>query len=286
MRKNGGREWRPKGSPEPVRVHDFKDQGHGKAIPYGIFDLASEEGWVQVGIDHDPAQFAVNSIRGWWEHLGRERYPDARTLTVTADCGGADGSRTRLWKVELQRLADETGLAIQVCHFPPGTSKWNKIEHRLFSFITINWRGKPLTSLETIVNLIASTTTRSGLKVFARLDEGSYPAKVTVSDAELEAVALQGDGFHPEWNYTIEPRILIWRRLTLDVEGAAGASAYDAVGLFARHLSREVDCTPRSEVLGETLSATARCSVTDAKGQRIRGGWLGRRPFCRRVRRA
>ena len=186
----------------------------------------------------------------------------------------------------MQRLADETGLAIQVCHFPPGTSKWNKIEHRLFSFITINWRGKPLTSLETIVNLIASTTTRSGLKVFARLDEGSYPAKVTVSDAELEAVALQGDGFHPEWNYTIEPRILIWRRLTLDVEGAAGASAYDAVGLFARHLSREVDWTPRSEVLGETLSATARCSVTDAKGQRIRGGWLGRRPFCRRVRRA
>ena len=163
--KNGGREWRPKGSPEPVRVHDFKDQGHGKAIPYGIFDLASEEGWVQVGIDHDTAQFAVNSIRGWWEHLGRERYPDARTLTVTADCGGANGYRTRLWKVELQRLTDETGLAIQVCHFPPGTSKWNKIKHRLFSFITINWRGKPLTSLETIVNLIASTTTRSGWKV-------------------------------------------------------------------------------------------------------------------------
>jgi transposase len=206
--KNGGREWRPKGSPEPVRVHDFKDQELGKAIPYGILDLASEEGWVQVGIDHDTAQFAVSSIRCWWEHLGRERYPGARTLTVTADCGGSNGYRTRLWKVELQRLADETGLEIQVCHFPPGTSKWNTIEHRLFSFITINWRGKPLTSLETIINLIASTTTRGGLKVYARLDQGSYPAKVTVSDAELEAVHLHGDAFHPEWNYTIKPRVI------------------------------------------------------------------------------
>ena len=252
MRKNGGREWRPKGSPEPIRVHDFKDQGHGKAIPYGIFDLASDEGWVQVGIDQDTAQFAVNSLHGWWEHLGRERYPDARTLTVTAVCGGANGYRTRLWKVELQRLTDETGLAIQVCHFPPGTSKWNKIKHRLFSFITINWRGKPLTSLETIVNLIASTTTRSGLKVFARLDEGSYPAKVTVSHAELVAVALQGDGFHPEWNYTREPRVLTWHRLTLYAEGAVSARACGAVatGCFARLLSYEVDWTPRSEVLG------------------------------------
>jgi hypothetical protein len=206
--KNGGREWRPTGSPVPVRVHDFKDQELGKAIPYGILDLAAEEGWVQVGIDHDTAQFAVNSIRCWWEHLGRERYPEARTLTVTADCGGSNGYRTRLWKVELQRLADETGLEIQVCHFPPGTSKWNTIEHRLFSFITINWRGKPLTSLETIINLIGSTTTRSGLKVFARLDQGSYPAKVTVSDAELEAVNLHGHAFHPEWNYTIKPRVI------------------------------------------------------------------------------
>jgi hypothetical protein len=255
--KNGGREWRPKGSPEPVRVHDFKDQGHGKAIPYGIFDLASEEGWVQVGIDHDTAQFAVNSIRGWWEHLGRERYPDARTLTVTADCGGANGYRTRLWKVELQRLADETGLAIQVCHFPPGTSKWNKIEHRLFSFITINWRGKPLTELATIVNLIASTTIRSGLKVFARLDEGSSPAKVTVSDAELEAVNLHGHAFHPDWHDTREPRGIPWRCLTLYVEAAATAKAYDAVGLSVRHGSREVDGTPQSDVLDEPSSATA-----------------------------
>jgi len=207
--KNGGREWHPRGSPEAVRVHDFKDKELGKAIPYGIFDLGSEEGWVQVGIDHDTAQFAVNSIRCWWEHLGRERYPDARTLTITADCGGSNGYRTRLWKVEWQHLADETGLAIQVCHFPPGTSKWNKIEHRLFSFITINWRGKPLTSLETIINLISSTTTRGGLKVFARLDEGTYPAKITLSDAELEAAYLHGHAFHPEWNYTIKPRVII-----------------------------------------------------------------------------
>jgi hypothetical protein len=205
--KNGGREWCRTGEPVPVRVHDFKDKELGKAIPYGILDLAAEEGWVQVGIDHDTAQFAVNSIRSWWEHLGRERYPDARTLTVTADCGGSNGYRTRLWKVELQRLANETGLAIQVCHFPPGTSKWNKVEHRLFSFITINWRGKPLRSLETIINLIASTTTRGGMKVFARLDEGSYPANVTVSDAELEAINLHGHTFHPEWTYTIKPQV-------------------------------------------------------------------------------
>jgi transposase len=207
--KNSGREWHPKGSPVPVRVHDFKDKELGKAIPYGILDLAAEEGWVQVGIDHDTAQFAVNSIRSWWEHLGRERYPHARTLTITADCGGSNGYRTRLWKVELQRLADEIGLEIQVCHFPPGTSKWNKIEHRLFSFITINWRGKPLTSLETIITLIGSTTTRSGLKVFARLDQGTYPAKITVSDAELEALNLHGHAFHPEWNYTIKPRVIL-----------------------------------------------------------------------------
>jgi len=211
---------------------------------------------VQVGIDHDTAQFAVNSIRGWWEHLGRERYPDARTLTVTADCGGANGYRTRLWKVEVQRLADETGLAIQVCHFPPGTSTWNKIEHRLFSCITINWRGKTLTELATFVNLIASTTTRSGLKVFARLDEGSYPAKVTVSDAELEAVNLHGHAFLPEGNHTIEPRILTRRRLTLHVEAAATATACGAVASTARHGGREVDCTPRSDVLDETSSAT------------------------------
>jgi transposase len=204
--KNAGREWRPKGEPELVRVHDFKDPELGKAIPYGIYDLASDEGWVQVGIDRDTAQFAVASIRSWWEQLGRKRYPEASTLQITADCGGSNGNRTRLWKLELQTLADETGLRVSVCHFPPGTSKWNKIEHRLFSFITKNWRGRPLVSLETIVNLIAATTTRSGLEVYARLDEGTYPDKIKVSDAELAQIRLEGHEFHPEWNYTISPR--------------------------------------------------------------------------------
>ncbi len=189
-----------------MRTHDFKDKELGKAIPYGIYDLASDEGWVQVGIDHDTAQFAVNSIRSWWEHLGRGRYPKARRLQITADCGGSNGNRTRLWKVELQKLADRTGLEISVCHFPPGTSKWNKIEHRLFSFISKNWRGRPLVSLETIVNLIAATTTRTGLEVYARVDQRDYPDRIKVSDAQLAAVHLQGHQFHPEWNYTIKPR--------------------------------------------------------------------------------
>jgi hypothetical protein len=204
--KNGGREWRPKGQPELVRTHDFKDKELGKAIPYGIYDLADDSGWVNVGIDHDTAQFAVASIRGWWEHLGRERYPNAATLTITADCGGSNGNRTRLWKTELQRLADETGLQVEVCHFPPGTSKWNKIEHRLFSFISRNWRAKPLVSLEVIVNLIAATTSRTGLAVYAQLDERDYPDKVKVPDAELQAVDLTGHVFHPDWNYLIKSR--------------------------------------------------------------------------------
>ena len=204
--KNAGREWRPKGEPVPVRVHDFKDKELGKAIPYGIYDLADDTGWVNVGIDHDTAAFAVASIAGWWEQLGRERYPDAQTLTITADCGGSNGNRTRLWKIELQRLADQTGLELQVLHFPPGTSKWNKIEHRLFSFITQNWRGRPLESLEVIVNLIAATTTRAGLEVYAQLDERTYPDKVKVSDAELAAVQLEGHTFHPDWNYSVKPR--------------------------------------------------------------------------------
>jgi len=204
--RNAGREWRPKGSPVPVRVHDFKDKELGKAIPYGIYDLADDSGWVNVGIDHDTAEFAVASIAGWWQQLGRKRYPNAKTLTITADCGGSNGNRTRLWKVELQRLADQTGLRIQILHFPPGTSKWNKIEHRLFSFISHNWRAKPLTSLAVIINLIAATTTRTGLEVYAQLDERAYPDKVKVSDAELAAVQLKGHAFHPEWNYTIKPR--------------------------------------------------------------------------------
>ena len=202
-----GAELRPQGSPIPVRVHDFKDKELGKAIPYGVYDLAQDSGWVSVGVNHDTAAFAVQSIRSWWQQLGKARYPEAATLTITADCGGSNGNRTRLWKTELQRLCDETGLEVAVCHFPPGTSKWNQIEHRLFSFITQNWRGKPLLSREVIVNLIGATTTRTGLEVYARLDEREYPKGVTVSDAELAAVNLEGAHFHPEWNYTIKPRV-------------------------------------------------------------------------------
>jgi transposase len=204
--KNGGREWAPAGEPVQVNTHDFPSQARGKAIPYGIYDLAHDEGWVSVGIDHDTAQFAANSIHGWWEHLGRQRFPNATTLTITADCGGSNNYRTCLWKTELQKLADTTGLTLRVCHFPPGTSKWNKIEHRLFCFISINWRGKPLTSHQTVIDLIAATTTRTGLKVYARLDTNTYPDKITITDAELLAVQIQGDAFHPEWNYTITPR--------------------------------------------------------------------------------
>ena len=204
--KNAGREWRPKGQPELVRVHDFKDKQLGKAIPYGVYDIAANQGWVSVGIDHDTAQFAVNSIRSWWAHLGQQRYPDAKRLQITADCAGSNGNRVRLWKIELQKLADDTGLEISVCHLPPGTSKWNKIEHRLFSYITINWRGKPLHNLQTVINLIASTKTSTGLEVYARLDDASYPDKIRVPDDEIKAVNLHGDSFHPEWNYTIKPK--------------------------------------------------------------------------------
>jgi transposase len=204
--KNAGREWHLKGKPELVRVHDFKDKELGKAIPYGVYDLRLDEGYVNVGIDHDTAAFAVSSIRAWWEHLGRERYPNAGRLQITADCGGSNSNRVRLWKVELQKLADDTGLQLAVCHFPPGTSKWNKIEHRLFSFITMNWRGKPLVSLETIISLIGATRTQRGLEVYARLDEGAYPDKIKVSDAEFQAVNIHGEEFHPEWNYQIAPR--------------------------------------------------------------------------------
>ena len=204
--KNPGREWRPQGEPELVRVHDFKDKQLGKAVPYGIYDIGADQGWMNVGIDHDTAQFAVNSIRGWWEHLGQVRYPDATRLQITADCGGSNGNRVRLWKVELQKLTDEIGLGIHVSHLPPGTSKWNRIEHRLFCYVSMNWRGKPLVSLETMINLIGATKTNTGLEVYARLDDREYPAKVQVSAAELAAVNLHRDEFHPEWNYSIKPR--------------------------------------------------------------------------------
>jgi hypothetical protein len=204
--KNGGREWRPKGQPEDVRVHDFKIPELGRVTPYGVYDLAANAGWVSVGIDHDTAAFAVATIRRWWEQSGRLRYPAATRLLITADGGGSNGARTRLWKRELQHLADDTGLAITVGHFPPGTSKWNKIEHRLFSYITQNWRGQPLVSYAVILSLIASTTTRTGLTVQSDLDTATYPAGVTVSDAEMAALRLERDPFHGEWNYTLLPR--------------------------------------------------------------------------------
>ncbi len=204
--KNGGRELRPKGQPEQVRVHDFVDPELGRATPYGIYDLGRNSGWVSVGMDHDTAEFAVETIRRWWRTMGRPAYPEATRLLITADAGGSNGSRLRLWKVELQRLADETGLRIAVCHFPPGTSKWNKIEHRLFSYITQNWRGKPLRSFQTIVNLIAATTTTTGLKVHAELNTEAYQSGIKVSDEELALVKIRRDKFHGDWNYEIQPR--------------------------------------------------------------------------------
>jgi transposase len=203
--KNGGREWQPAGRPTAVRVHDFVDPVLGRASPSGIYDLARNTGWVNVGIDHDTATFAVESIRRWWEGMGRTVYPHATRLLICADGGGSNGSRVRLWKLELQRLADETGLAVQVCHLPPGTSKWNKIEHRLFSFISQNWRGRPLVSYEVIVSLIAATTTTAGLRVQSTLDTNRYPTGRKVSADELATVRLARDTFHGEWNYTILP---------------------------------------------------------------------------------
>jgi len=204
--KNGGREWHPQGMAEKVKVHGFVDPELGRAIPYGVYDLAANSGWVSVGVDHDTSSFAVATIRCWWNSMGSERYPNAQRLLITADGGGSNGSRVRLWKVELQKLADELGIPISVSHFPPGTSKWNKIEHRLFSFITQNWRGTPLVSHEVIVNLIASTTTEKGLTVQAKLDRAEYPAGRQVSDQEVAAINLRRDSFHGEWNYTISPR--------------------------------------------------------------------------------
>ena len=206
--KNGGRELAPTGRPILVNTHDFIDEELGKAIPYGIYDVGRDEGWVSVGISADTAQFAVAAIKAWWTHLGRKRYPTAKTLTITADCGGSNSYRTRLWKTELQRLADHTGLKIRVMHYPPGTSKWNRIEHRLFSYISINWRAKPLVSRQTVIDLIASTTTTTGLKVYARLDPDTYPTKIQITDQQMQAVNIQQEQFHPEWNYTIAPSVI------------------------------------------------------------------------------
>lgn len=204
--KNGGREWRPQGRPEEVRVHDFQDKDLGKVIPYGVYDIANNQGWVSVGIDHDTARFAAETIRRWWAKMGAKRFPRASQLMITADGGGSNGARCRLWKVALQDLADDIGLKLHVRHFPPGTSKWNKIEHRLFCHITQNWRGKPLVSHDVIVNLIANTTTQAGLTVKAALDKNRYETGIKVADTEMAKLKLTPAKFHGDWNYTITPR--------------------------------------------------------------------------------
>jgi hypothetical protein len=199
---NAGKVWRPAGDPEPVRVHDFIDERLGNAIPYGVYDIGRNEGWVNVGIDHDTAEFAVESIRRWWRRMGRRAYPDASRLLLTADGGGSNGYRTRLWKLELQRFADESGLDVTVAHYPPGTSKWNKIEHRMFCHITQNWRGRPLESVETVVSLIGNTATKTGLRIKATLDRHLYEKAITVSDDPLASLHITPHRFHGEWNYT------------------------------------------------------------------------------------
>lgn len=203
--KNSGREWRPEGNPEKVRVHDFVDKRKGKVIPYGVYDLAKNAGWVSVGIDHDTASFAVNTINTWWHSVGKKTYPNARSLLITADSGGSNGSRLRLWKWEQQKLADQTGLTFRVHHLPPGTSKWNKIEHRLFSFISQNWRGRPLLTHATVVNLISGTRTNTGLRVRCVLDTRTYPPKIAVTKEQMETIQLHRHDFHGDWNYTIKP---------------------------------------------------------------------------------
>ena len=204
--RNGGREWHGKGAPEEVRVHDFQDPELGKAIPYGVYDLTANAGWVSVGVDHDTAEFAVETLRRWWREMGRAAYPGAERLLVTADGGGSNSSRSRSWKLELQGLADEAGLRVSVCHFPPATSKWNKIEHRMFSYITQNWRGRPLVSREVVVNLIGAVTTKGGLTIRSELDENSYATGKKVTDEQMKSLSIQRDSFHGEWNYTLSPR--------------------------------------------------------------------------------
>ena len=207
--KNGGQEWQPQSVPELVDVHDFPDDAVGKAIPYGVYDLAANEGFVSVGTDHDTPVFAVTSIEAWWRQVGTKRYPDAREIFITADAGGSNSYRSHVWKYELQRLADKLGLSIHVCHFPPGTSKWNKIEHRLFSFITMNWRGRPLRTYETVIKLIGNTTTRTGLVVRATLDRRGYPIGKRVTDTQWRMLKIERNDFHGDWNYTIAPRITV-----------------------------------------------------------------------------
>lgn len=203
--KNTGQEWQPQGQPEEVRIYDFIDPELGKVVPYGVYDITANEGWVSVGIDHDTAEFAVETIRRWWREMGQPLYPQARRLLITADGGGSNGYRVRLWRVQLQQLADELQMIIQVCHFPPGTSKWNKIEHRMFCHITNNWRGRPLVSRQVVVNLIGNTTTKTGLRIRSQLDENSYPAGIKVTEEQLATLAIERDPFHGEWNYHFIP---------------------------------------------------------------------------------
>ena len=203
---NGGQEWQPQGEPEKTLIHDFADKELGKVIPYGIYDVGRNQGWVSVGIDHDTAEFAIDSILAWWRYMGNKTYPEAKQLLIMADAGGSNARRSRLWKVGLQRLANVTGLQIHISHFPPGTSKWNKIEHRMFSFITQNWRGRPLISYQTIVDLIAHTKTKTGLKIKARLTRRRYPTGIKVEDSEMEELNLKPAAFHPDWNYSLLPQ--------------------------------------------------------------------------------
>lgn len=209
--RNAGTDYQPKGEPRRVKVHDFQDKELGKVVPYGVYDITDNSGWVSVGINHDTAEFAVAAIRRWLETMGRRRYPNADCLTITADCGGSNGARVRLWKLELQKFADETGLTISVCHYPPGTSKWNKIEHRLFCHITQNWRGRPLTDRTAVVELIAATTTQTGLRVACAIDNNIYEKGIKVSNAQMANLNIRGDQFHPEWNYSVIPRQIINR---------------------------------------------------------------------------
>jgi hypothetical protein len=204
--KNGGREWQPEGEPDLVDVHDFPQDAIGKAIPYGVYDIAANDGFVGVGTDHDTPVFAVTSIESWWKQVGSQRYPNAREIFITADAGGSNGYRSHVWKYELQRMADKLDIAVRVSHFPPGTSKWNKVEHRLFSFISINWRGRPLRTYETIINLIANTTNRGGLVVRARLDRRKYPTGKKIPPKELKTINIEPDAWHGDWNYVIRPR--------------------------------------------------------------------------------
>jgi transposase len=278
--KNGGREWRPKGQPVATRTHDFPGDSQGKAIPYGIYDLAANAGWVNVGTDHDTAAFAVESIRRWWNAAGRGDYPAARRLLITADAGGSNGYRTRAWKAGLAALAAETGLEITCCHFPPGTSKWNKVEHRLFSHITMNWRGRPLTSHEVIVNTIAATTTRTGLRVRAELDTGSYPTGIQVSDAQMAALPVTRHDWHGDWNYTLQPHAAT-RPGQPDTPGQGPPSRWDRqalahpalTGLSGQDLNRLIT------ELGATWSAHRERGRRQRRGgDRRRAAGAGARP--------